>query len=955
MKRYLYLFSILIFIILQSFKSIDDKNPSRIYHLPKGVTKSDYLDKTIIVKYKNVPLQGVKTFDSGNSKNSSTLKINYRKSVLRVGDLSRKTFADQQKINDIGLNRIFEVVYDNNISVEAAINEVLKDKTVEYAEPSFIYHTFTDPNDPFYLSGVQNYLNQVKASQAWNLQPNANGVVIAIVDSGSDLTHEDLAANIFINTNDPVNGIDDDNDGYIDNNMGWDFVGLSASNLKEDNDPSAKSDSVDHGIHVSGLASAVTNNGKGIASIAQTAKLMIIKVGADDNASAIYRGYDGIMYAADHGVKIISCSWGGPGGGAFGQDVINYAVSKGCLVVVAAGNSATAEPIYPAAYKGAFAVANVTSSDIKASSSSYGYHVSIASPGSSIYSTVNRSLYGYKSGTSMATPIVSSAAALVWAKYPNLTAIQIGEILRLNSDDIYGLTGNSNYINQLGKGRLNVYKALLNGANSPSIKNQKITIKDHSFGSYSPGDTLLYYFDLKNILQNTNNLSVTLNSDNQNVSILNATLNAGIINTNQTKSVGPFKVVVKPNTTDNTSVIFSINYADATASYQDKEFFTTTVNLDYQNITVNKTYTTITSNGKVGFSGDNAANGLGFIYKDFDLLYEASLMIGNSITVVSNNARGLSGTSDHHFVKLSKVAKAINSTAAYEGNATFTDAGNPSALGLSIKNTLTAYKNAPDDKYVIAEYEISNKTATTINNVYAGLFTDWDVDEGGKNLLRYDDGLRLAYCYASTPLSPYAGVKLLSTTASPAFYPMSYQIPGDFQEDGNFTIAEKFATLSNGIKSNTLGTGTGIDVMFTSGYGPYNLAPNQTVKVAFAFLAGDDLTDIKTSALAAQAKYGQITTAVNPDIVLNQFSVSQNYPNPVNASTTFTVYLPSNGKLNIELFDLTGKRIKTLFNIDEKKGNHDFSIDANLLNSGIYFYKASFGGLEKVMKMVVIK
>ncbi|OAQ42145.1 hypothetical protein A5893_03245 [Pedobacter psychrophilus] len=955
MKKYFYLFSVIILVVFKSLAFGTEKDSLRTYHLPKGVNESDYLDKTIIVKYKNVPLQGVKTFDTGNNKNSSLLKINSQKPVLRVGDLSRKTFSDQQKINEVGLNRIFEVVYDDHISVEAAINEILKDKTVEYAEPSFIYHTFTDPNDPSYTGGNQNYLNQVKASQAWNIQPNANGIVIAIVDSGSDLTHEDLAANIFVNPNDPINGIDDDNDGYIDNNKGWDFVGLSASNLKEDNDPSAKSDSVDHGIHVSGLASAVTNNGKGIASIAQTAKLMILKVGSDDNASAIYRGYDGIIYAADHGVKIISCSWGGPGGGAFGQDVINYAVSKGCLVVVAAGNSRTDEPIFPAAYKGAFAVSNVANNDVKASSSSYGYHVSLASPGSSIYSTVNRSLYGYKSGTSMATPIVSSAVALVWAKYPSLTAIQIGEILRLNSDDIYGLTGNSNYINQLGKGRFNVYKALLNGSNSPSIKNQKITITDHSFGAYSQGDTLLYYFDLKNILQNTNNLSVTLSSTNPSINILNANLNAGTINTNQIKNIGPFKVVVKPVTADNSSIIFTLNYTDLASSYQDNEFFTTTVNLDYQNITVNKTYTTITSNGKVGFSADDATNGLGFIYKDFDLLYEASLMIGNSATVVSNNARGTNGTSDHHFVKLSKVAKVTNSTADYEGNATFTDAANPSALGLSVKNTLTAYKNSPDDKYVITQYEITNKTTATISNVYAGLFTDWDVDEGDKNLLRYDDALKLAYCYASTPLSPYAGVKLLSATATPVFYPMSYQIPGDFQEDGNFTISEKFATLSSGIKSNTLGTGTGLDVMFTSGYGPYSLAPNQTVKVAFAFLAGDDLTDIKTSALAAQAKYGQITTAVNPEAILNQFSVSQNYPNPATSNTNFMVYIPSNGRLDIELYDLTGKKIKTLFNGDSKKGNHDFTIDANLLNSGIYFYKASFGGLDRVMKMVVIK
>ena len=261
------------------------------------------------------------------------------------------------------------------------------------------------------------------------MQANANGIVIAIVDSGSDLEHEDLADNIYLNLNDPINGIDDDQDGYIDNYKGWDFVGLSASNLKEDNNPDVTADSCEHGVHVSGLASAVTNNIKGIASLAQNAKLMIVKVGADDNANAIYRGYDGIIYAVDHGAKIINCSWGGPGGGAFGQDVINYALSKNCLVVAAAGNSNSLVPIYPAAYQGVLAVANVNSNDLKSTSSSYGYHVGIASPGVGILSTNNGGKYGIKGGTSMASPIVSSAVALVMAKFPSLTAIQVAQMI----------------------------------------------------------------------------------------------------------------------------------------------------------------------------------------------------------------------------------------------------------------------------------------------------------------------------------------------------------------------------------------------------------------------------------------------------------------------------------------------------------------------------------------------
>ena len=151
---------------------------------------------------------------------------------------------------------------------------------------------------------------------------------------------------------------------------------------------------------------------------------------------------------------------------------------------------------YPAAYSGAFAVANLLSNDVKSPNSSFGYHVAIGAPGSSIYSTTNNNQYGYKSGTSMATPIVSSAAALVLAKNPSLTGFQVGEILRLSADDNYtSISDNKNYINQIGSGRLNVFKAL-QANQSPAIRYQKISVEDASIGALAAGDTVNFYFDL---------------------------------------------------------------------------------------------------------------------------------------------------------------------------------------------------------------------------------------------------------------------------------------------------------------------------------------------------------------------------------------------------------------------------------------------------------------------------
>ncbi|HTN19818.1 MAG TPA: S8 family serine peptidase [Pelobium sp.] len=940
-----------LFLTLPSFKIIDDISPLKKYQLPAGTTGLDYLPNTLIVKFKDVALgKRILSITSKRLTNGADLVFTSFKPVYQFRTSSKETLSNQRAIDKSGLNRTYEVKYNSSLTVEKVIDEVLKDPSVDYAEPSFIYHSFASVDDPDFIAGSQSYLEQVKAPEAWDVQPNANGVVIAIVDSGSDLQHVDLSANIYHNVSDPINGVDDDGDGYLDNFAGWDFVGASATKIIEDNKPDIPADSLDHGVHVSGLASAVADNGIGIASIAKTAKLMIIKAGADDNSTAIYKGYEGIIYAVDHGAKIINCSWGGPGGGAYGQDVINYAVSKGCLVVTAAGNSKTDEPVYPAAYAGAFAVANVSSNDIKSSSSSYGYHVAISAPGTGIYSTINANNYGYKSGTSMAAPIVSSAAALVAAKNPSLTGVQIGEMLRLTADDIYtNKPENDPYSNQLGSGRLNVFRAVSEGS-SPSIRYQKINIEDSSNGSLSAGDTVSYYFDLKNILLATNNLEVTLSTENPNVKIITNTINVGAFNALETKSVGAFKVAVNANTPENTSILFQLTYSNSLANYTAKEFFISTVNLDYQNITVNQLYTTITSNGRIGYSAANAHNGLGVLYKDFSLLYEGALMIGISPTQVSNNARSTNGETDDDFRKTKGVARIRNSAFAYEGVSVFNDSNSVSPIGLLVNHKQTAYKSAPDDKYVIIEYEVTNISKAPLNNVYIGLFTDWDVDESSKNLLRYDEEKYLSYVYASTPLSPYAGIKQLTTNVSPLFYPLSYQLGTDLLYDSNFSTAEKYTTLSSGTKATELGSGDGLDVMCVIGNGPYAIAPNKTVKIAFALIVGDNLEDIQNSALAASAKYTETPVAVD-----SSFTLSQNYPNPSKNETSVNINIPEDGFTSLEVFDYLGRKVRNVFAKDLKKGLYICSIDLAGLKTGVYYYRCTFKGQQKVNKMIVLE
>lgn len=928
----------LFFISLSSFGNVDSLSVKpRKFKFPIGLGVNDYLPNTVIVKLRvSAKTNQIEINSSTSSAYPFKLKlveINTFKQLFNdASQTSAKTeFNDLTKPDTIGLNRIYELTYSSKKGLEEIINEILSNPNVEYAEPRYIHHTDFVPKDPFYLTN-QNFLRQVKADLAWDIIRNSSNSVIAIIDSGSDLDHVDLKANILL--------------------PGKDLVGASGTNPIEDNDPDVKSDSTDHGVRISGAASAVSNNGIGIASIGYNAKLMIIKAGADNNAKAIYRGYDGIKYAADNGAHIINCSWGGPGGGFFGQDIINYAISRGSLVIAAAGNENSTTPSFPASYLGVISVAAIDNNDRKASYSNYGSSISIAAPGD-VFTTAYGNRYGLSRGTSLAAPIVSSAAALVKARFPLFDMTQVKEQLLATADNIDML--NPTYVGALGKGRLNVFRAV--SETTPGIRYQKLTILDKANGSRPAGDTLRIFLDLKNILSPANTVLAKLSSTNPNIQILVPEVAVGNMATSEVKSmIGPFRVYLKPSITENELIDFTITYT-ASNSYIAKEKFQINVALDYLNVEVNQVSTSVTSNGRIGFSDSNAEKGLGFIYKNDPLLYEASLMIGTSLAKVSNNTRNDATGADEHFSKKVKIIKVDDTDVAFLGQSEFDDSASPNPINIKVKNTIRAYSKSPDDKYILAEYEVQNKSFSAINGMYLGLFTDWDLDANGRDITQYDVFNRLGYVYGKFGGTPYAGVKQLTTTGRSLYYPMSYQVLGDPLETNNgFSIAEKFISLSSGVKSTSLGetAPNGYDVMFVSGNGPFNIPPNGSVKVAFALLAGDNLSDLQASASSAQKKYDELNKELN-ELNAAGFILKQNYPNPAVNLSTIEFGIAIEGMVSIQLYNSVGQPIRELLNELMPRGFHTISPNLSDLASGIYIYKMLYGGKEKSLKMIITK
>ncbi len=335
--------------------------------------------------------------------------------------------------NSQRLGRIYKIELLQSENIQEILKKLNQDPNVEYAERIPVDRTFYEPND--YSSLNQYSLDIINAVQAWDVTRGDPSILVAVVDDAVQTNHVDLSANI--------------------GQVGYDV----ASN---DNNPNPPNTAYSHGTHVAGIVSARTDNGIGISSLGFNIKIMPIKAadGTSDSEGRILitHGYPGIMWAADNGARIINMSWGGPGYSNSGQEVINYAVNKGCVLIAAAGNSNTSTKHYPAAYENVISVASTTSSDTRSSFSNFGSWVDISAPGSSIKSTVPFNSYAIYDGTSMASPLVASLAGLMLSVNPTMTAGQVEAGLKATADNIN--SQNPFYIGSLGAGRINAYKAV---------------------------------------------------------------------------------------------------------------------------------------------------------------------------------------------------------------------------------------------------------------------------------------------------------------------------------------------------------------------------------------------------------------------------------------------------------------------------------------------------------------
>lgn len=359
---------------------------------------------------------------------------------------------------------------------------------VAYAEPNYIYTAFVVPNDPDL--GRQYHLNQtsdidIDAPEAWDLQ-TGNNVVVAVIDSGVDYNHPDLRNNIWSNAAEtPNNGVDDDNNGFVDDIRGWDFA-------NNDNNPM---DDNRHGTHVSGIIAAQGNNGTGGSGVAWRARIMPLKFLAADGSGSTANAIRAVQYATRMGAKVSNNSWGGPANSQALRDAITAANAAGMVFVAAAGNAASNNDTtasFPANYPIAniISVAATTSNDALASFSNFGARtVHVAAPGANIYSTVPNNSYALLSGTSMASPVVTGIVALLLSTNSSLSVDQMTKAITSTTDPVAALRGRV-----VTGGRVNALRALqaVGGSTTPPVTTPVPVSVTPATGSATVGNTIQF-------------------------------------------------------------------------------------------------------------------------------------------------------------------------------------------------------------------------------------------------------------------------------------------------------------------------------------------------------------------------------------------------------------------------------------------------------------------------------
>lgn len=838
------------------------------------------------------------------------------------------------------LSLIYEVQFAPNYDREKVRLLLLRSGLFAYVEDVCLPGLFTPgvpPDDP--NIDQQYYLEHINAFRAWQVHKGDTNTVIGISDTGTELDHPDLIHAIAYNYNDPINGTDSDNDGYVDNFHGWD---LGEGN----NDPSVNYHA--HGVGVSGVLAATTNNQTGMAGVGYNTRFLPVKI--DDASGALIMGYESMVYAANNGCVAVNCSWGGQkGAGQYGQDIVDYVTyNKDMLVIAAAGNSNNEVENYPAAYENVLSVGATDRKDHKAFFSTYNYSVDLSAPGRGIHSTWVNGNYVNLNGTSFAAPMVAATAGLLRSYKPHLNALQTAQQIRVTTRELYNDPVTVNYKNKMGTGVLDMYKALTeNSKSAVRFSREKWKRQGLAATAY---DTLLVYGDFTSYLKATPlNSTAVLRCNHPAVLILDSIVHIGGLNSMQNKNNynTPFRIVLLPNMPLSETIHFKIhyNYGEQT----DYQYISHTFNKAYHTLDAGNFKITFNSSGKVAYNDGHFKEGQGLILDGINrsMLNTGGLIAGLSSSRVSNAVYGQSGH-DNHFVvtdPMTRLPADANSPHAKRIRSRFNDDGaGLLKTGLAFTQTILDGSEPEDDNAVVVEYVVKNPTSSTISNLYLGYYLDWSVRYSHRNRAEWNPVKNLAYVYDTDGYAT-GGLRLIHGE-QPVFH---YAFDNDGTDNSininnGFPSWEKWLALRTNRERAGFDISAGNNVSHMVSSGPYTIQPGDSVVVAWAIMAGNNLPEVENAAKKAWENYHQQPLL---HAKKNNKMGAKIYPNPASKQMVLKMEKQDNWKW--EIYSIQRKVI----------GKGEFSGDKTTINiqnvpKGICFLRVFNEKKASWIKVLVI-
>lgn len=840
------------------------------------------------------------------------------------------------------LSRLVEVSYDAPMSPHDAARLMAALPEVEYAEPIIFPRPFgggagAAPNDP--MVSEQFHLEHLKLLQAWDVWKGDSNIAIAVVDAGIDMFHEDLAPNIKENPGEVgldaqlrdkrTNKVDDDNNGVIDDwrgaNLSYQFDGTEPGDTRGSS----------HGTEVSGLAAAATNNGIGVAGAGYKTMFFPIKAAPNNDGKLIF-AYEGIVYAARRGFKVINCSFGSDFYSAALQDIITGVTETfDCAIVAAAGNDHLYKPFYPAGYKYVLGVAALEPDNTLRTA--WGEQVDISSTGG--FATGNNGAY-YPLGaaTSYASPIVSGVVALVRSKYPNLSGPQALAHVRLATDVIYPPTPDMAKLT--GYGRLNALKAVSTDPFSrPAILVDTVWLTDENgnlrdrIPAGGKGKLMIRLTNLLGPATNITVRAVTYRDDSTAVSIGKTAVTMTNLGTEETKAMTagiPFEL--KLPSSNRIRVRFEIT---ADGGYSDYVYDRVLFYQPYITVRTPNISLTITDRGRLGYEDypDNLV-GDGFTYEGAPFLYEGGLIVARDRAHLMTNIRSGTGNAQESDFAMIEVPSEDN-------NNTLTIDDGPAGsrrIGLEMRIRAVVLDTVPDG--IGIEVRTKNLTPGPIDTVRLAYFMDWDMDSTTANQsVNFVErpGQKVPY-YGR--LNDQSGYYVTNGVAGPAAYPIFYAINNQaapVKIDDGFNGDEKWLTVSSGIGPRTAVAEDEGDISMVIGKRIVNLPAFGEDTTLFVFGFSSISLDDAVSSMNRMVPNRQTGTgSVTEGPAFPAMLLGNPHPNPFRGAAVIEI---GSGARNatLRVYDAAGRMVADLTgHLDREGGPSRVVLEGSLLPSGVY-------------------